>query len=112
VLKNYQEHDDLAAGVPLLSLRSDQLAGPLPNGGLSSFLAPGLATGCARATTGSVAIYRMLQGMAFDDQSVKAMTTAYEAMLVELGLMERSDPLTEIVTSKIIPIFFWPDGRV
>jgi hypothetical protein len=51
-----------------------------------------------------VAVYRMLRGMAFDEQSVKAMTTAYEATLIELGLTDRTDPLTEIVASKIITI--------
>jgi hypothetical protein len=49
-----------------------------------------------------VAIYRMLNGMAFDDQSVKAMTSAYEAILVELKLKDRNDPLTETIASKII----------
>jgi hypothetical protein len=52
-----------------------------------------------------VAIYRMLQGMAFDDHSVKAMTSAYEAILVELGLTNRTDPLTTIAASKIITIY-------
>jgi hypothetical protein len=51
---------------------------------------------------GAVAIYRMLQGMAFDEETVKAMTTAYEATLVELGLTDRADPLTTIAGSKII----------
>jgi len=46
----------------------------------------------------------MLQGMAFDEQSVKGMTAAYEAILVELGLADRTDPLTMIVASKIITI--------
>jgi hypothetical protein len=46
----------------------------------------------------------MLQGLAFDEASVKAMTSAYEAMLVELGLTDRTDPLTEMVASKIITI--------
>jgi hypothetical protein len=49
-----------------------------------------------------VAIYRMLNGMAFDERSVKAMTAAYEGILVELGLSDRTDPLTELVASKII----------
>jgi hypothetical protein len=51
-----------------------------------------------------VAIYRMLRGMSFDEQSVRAMTAAYEALLIELGLTDRTDPLTEIVASKIITI--------
>ena len=49
-----------------------------------------------------MAIYRMLQGMAFDDKDVKAMTSAYEAILADLGLTDRTDPVTEIVARKII----------
>jgi hypothetical protein len=49
-----------------------------------------------------MAIYRMLKGMAFDDQSVKAMTDAYEAILIELNLKDRTDPLTIAVATKII----------
>jgi hypothetical protein len=33
------------------------------------------------------------------------MTTAYEAVLPELGLVDRTDPLTEIVAQRIIEIF-------
>jgi hypothetical protein len=46
----------------------------------------------------------MLQDMAFDEQSVKATATAYEAMLLELGLTDRTDPITTIVASKIVTI--------
>ena len=52
-----------------------------------------------------MAIYRMLEGMAFDEPSVKAMTTAYELVLVDLGLVDRNDPLTELIASKIITSF-------
>jgi hypothetical protein len=38
---------------------------------------------------------------AFDDGTVKAMTTAYEETLQHLGL-ERNDPLTEIIAVKLI----------
>jgi hypothetical protein len=51
-----------------------------------------------------VAIYRMLDGMEFNEPSKKAMTTAYEVVLVELGLTDRTDPLTITVASKIISI--------
>ena len=51
-----------------------------------------------------MAIHRMLQGMAFDDQAVKAMTTAYDAVLAELGLTQRHDPLTETIAGKIIAL--------
>jgi hypothetical protein len=47
----------------------------------------------------------MLDGMDFDEQSVKAMTTSYEVVLLELGLKDRSDPLTIAVASKIISIY-------
>jgi hypothetical protein len=49
-----------------------------------------------------VAIYRLSHHAAFDDHVVKAMTTAYEAALNDLGLIDRTDPLTEIIARKII----------
>ena len=49
-----------------------------------------------------MAIYRKIKGMAFDDQAVKAMTDAYETILVELGLKDREDSLTETIASKVI----------
>jgi hypothetical protein len=52
-----------------------------------------------------VAIYRMLEDMAFNVEAVKTMTAAYEALLIELGLTDRNDPCTEIVASKIIAIY-------
>ena len=51
-----------------------------------------------------MAIYRMLDGMDFDEQSKKAMTTAYEVILVELGLTDLTDPITIAVASKIISL--------
>jgi hypothetical protein len=49
-----------------------------------------------------VAIYRLLQGAAFDDRAVAAIMTAYDAVLRELGLVNRTDPCTEIIARKII----------
>jgi hypothetical protein len=49
-----------------------------------------------------MAIYRMLNGMFFSERAVKGMTAAYEAALVELGLADRSDPLTKLLATKII----------
>jgi hypothetical protein len=49
-----------------------------------------------------MAIYGMLQGAAFGPEAVKAMTTAYEGVLQELKLSDRSDPLTEIVARTVI----------
>jgi hypothetical protein len=52
----------------------------------------------------AMAIYRLLQRAVFDDRAVKAMTTAYEAALVELRLADRNDPVTEIVARKIVEL--------
>jgi hypothetical protein len=52
-----------------------------------------------------MAIYRMLSGMVFDPEEIKAMTSAYEAVLSELELMDRNDPLTEIIARKIITLY-------
>jgi hypothetical protein len=49
-----------------------------------------------------MAIYRVLQEAAFGPEAVKAMTTAYEEVLKELKLTDRSDTLAEIVARKII----------
>ena len=46
----------------------------------------------------------MLDSMHFDEQSKKAMTTAYEVVLVELGLTDRTDPIAIAVASKIISL--------
>jgi hypothetical protein len=50
----------------------------------------------------TLAIYRMLQGGAFDDRAVKAMGMAYEAALRELRLSDRNDPRTDVIARKII----------
>ena len=49
-----------------------------------------------------MAIYRRLAGAAFDDRAVKAIAVAYEAVLLDLKLVDRDDPLTEIIANKII----------
>jgi hypothetical protein len=51
-----------------------------------------------------MAIYRILQGAAFDPETIQLMTTAYEDTLRGLGLVDRSDPITEIVAKKIIEV--------
>jgi hypothetical protein len=50
----------------------------------------------------TLAIYRMLQGGAFDDRAVKAMTTAYDAAVRELRLADSNDPRADIIARKII----------
>ena len=51
-----------------------------------------------------MAIYRLLQKSAFEPDDVKRMCDAYEAVLIELGLADRNDPLTEIIAKYIVEI--------
>ena len=47
---------------------------------------------------------RLLQNSAFGPDEIRRMTTAYEDALRVLGLVNRNDPITEIVAKKIIEI--------
>jgi hypothetical protein len=51
-----------------------------------------------------MAIYRLIANGSFGPEEVKAMTAAYEAALLELGLVDRDDPITEIVATAIVSI--------
>ncbi len=49
-------------------------------------------------------IYRLIANGTFGPTEIKAMTAAYEAALVDLGLVDRDDPITEIVATAIVSI--------
>lgn len=49
-----------------------------------------------------MAIYRLLREAVFDPEQIERMTAAYEAVSNQLGLADRSDPITEIIASKVI----------
>lgn len=51
-----------------------------------------------------MAIYRLLQEAAFDQEQIDVMTAAYEAALKLLHLVDRHDPVTELLAQKIIEI--------
>ena len=51
-----------------------------------------------------MAIYRLIANGTFGPAEIKAMTAAYEAALLDLGLADRDDPITEIVASAIVGI--------
>ena len=51
-----------------------------------------------------MAIYRLIANGSFGPDEIKVMTAAYEAALVELGLADRDDPITEIVASAIVTV--------
>ena len=51
-----------------------------------------------------MAIYRLLKETTFEPEAVEAMGHAYEALLDDLGLVDRNDPFTEIVAKEIVKV--------
>ena len=51
-----------------------------------------------------MAIYRLIANGSFGPEEIEAMTAAYEAALLDLGLVDRDDPITEIVAKAIVGI--------
>jgi hypothetical protein len=51
-----------------------------------------------------MAIYRLLQQSAFGPEDISRMTTAYEECLRVLKLVDRSDPITELLAKHIIEV--------
>ena len=51
-----------------------------------------------------MAIYRLIANGSFGPEEIRAMTAAYEAALLDLGLVDRDDPITEIVATAIVGI--------
>lgn len=51
-----------------------------------------------------MAIYRLLQNSGFGPEDIERMTAAYEKGLIQLGLKDRTDGVTEIVARRIIEI--------
>jgi hypothetical protein len=51
-----------------------------------------------------VTIHRLLQHSAFNQDDIDRMVAAYESCLQTLGLVDRSDPVTELIAKQIIEI--------
>jgi hypothetical protein len=51
-----------------------------------------------------VAIYRLIASGTFDPEVIELMTTAYEDALTDLRLIDRADPLTELIAQSIITV--------
>lgn len=49
-------------------------------------------------------IYRLLQNAGFDPEHVRALGEAFEETLATLGLVDRNDPLVELVARKIVEL--------
>ena len=49
-------------------------------------------------------IYRLLQNSPLGPEEIKVLTDAYEHTLRKLGLVDRNDPIAEIIAKKIIEL--------
>ena len=49
-------------------------------------------------------IYPLLQNSAFDPEHCRVLGIAFETCLTQLGLVDRSDPLTVMIAKKIIEL--------
>jgi hypothetical protein len=49
-------------------------------------------------------IYRLLQNSALGPEEIAVLTKAYEGTLRKLNLVDRNDPITEMIARKIIEL--------
>ena len=49
-------------------------------------------------------IYRLLQNMPMGPEEISRLTTAYEQALRTIGIVDRADPLAELLARKIIEV--------
>jgi hypothetical protein len=49
-------------------------------------------------------IYRLLQNMPMGPEEISRLTAAYEQALKDIGLVDRDDPIAEMVAKKVIEI--------
>ena len=49
-------------------------------------------------------IYRLLQNMPMGPEEISRLTTAYEQALLAIGIVDRGDPLAELLARKIIEV--------
>lgn len=51
-----------------------------------------------------MAIYRLITNSSFEPDTIGAMAAAYEAALVDLHMIARTDPLTELIAKSIVNV--------
>jgi len=49
-------------------------------------------------------IYRLLQNMPMGPEEISRLTTAYEQALRTIGIVDRGDPLAELLAKKIVQV--------
>ena len=51
-----------------------------------------------------MAIYKLIANGCFGPDEIKAMTEAYESALIDLGISNRQDPITDLIAKSIVNI--------
>ena len=51
-----------------------------------------------------MAIYKLIASGSYGPDDINAMTAAYESALVEIGMVDRDDPLTEMLAKSILTV--------
>lgn len=51
-----------------------------------------------------MAIYRLIANGSFGPDEIEVMKAAYEAALVEVGVANRDDPITELIAKSIVNV--------
>lgn len=51
-----------------------------------------------------MAIYKLIANGAFGQMEIESMSAAYEAALVDLGIANRDDPITELIARAIVNV--------
>jgi pyrimidine operon attenuation protein/uracil phosphoribosyltransferase len=49
-------------------------------------------------------VYRLLQNMPMGPEEISRLTTAYEQALRAIGIVDRGDPLAELLARKIVEV--------
>ena len=52
----------------------------------------------------AVAIYKLIGNGAFGPDEIEVMKAAYEAALVDVGVTDRDDPITELIAKSIVNV--------
>jgi hypothetical protein len=51
-----------------------------------------------------LAIYKLIANGSFGPDEIEVMKTAYEAALVEVGVTDRNDPITDLIAKTIVNV--------
>jgi hypothetical protein len=51
-----------------------------------------------------MAIYKLIANGSFGPDEIKVMSEAYEGALIDLGILNRDDPITELIAKSIVNV--------